>query len=201
MSGGRHPRMPSGNVVRGMYRLAIGDADGLREFGNSTAAFSASIAPLLAFPLVGSVLFGVEGHWLLAASILLSRICGVLAQPVIVEATARRTGRRDSWLVTSTALNWSIWVIFPLIIVGIMVSDGFVSLGVGAPIAIMLTATMIVVYMLWLQWFILRAGLRIGPWVALLALLVLNVTIAALYSIPYGFHPELLGLTLNPGGG
>lgn len=201
MNGNRHPRMPPGNILRGMFRLAIGDASGLREFGNTTAAFSASIAPLLAFPLVGSALFGVQGHWLLAASMLLSRICGVLAQPVIVQATARRTRSEATWLVTSTTLNWSIWLIFPLILVGMLVSNAFTSLGTSGPVAIVLTAVMIMLYMLWLQWFILRVGLKIGGWVALLVLLILNISVASLYFIPYAFHPELLRLTLNPSAG
>lgn len=198
MNGSRHPRMPPGNILRGMFRLAIGDTSGLREFGNTTAAFSASIAPLLAFPIVGSVLFGVQGHWLLASSMLLSRVCGVLAQPVVVQATARRTRSEATWLVTSTTLNWSIWLVFPLILVGMLVSNGFSSLGASGPMAIMLTVVIIVFYMLWLQWFILRAGIKIGGWAALLVLVILNVTVASLYAIPYAFHPKLLMLTLNP---
>lgn len=201
MNGSWHPRMPPGNILRGMFHLAIGDASGLREFGNTTAAFSASIAPLLAFPLVGSMLFGIQGHWLLATSMLLSRICGVLAQPVIVQATARRTRNEATWLVTSTTLNWSIWLIFPLILIGMIVSTGFTSLGASGALAITLTVVIIVFYMLWLQWFILRAGLKIRSWVALLVLLILNVTIASLYAIPYAFHPELLALTLTPSAG
>lgn len=201
MTGNRHPRMPPGNILRGMFRLATGNASGIEEFGNTTAAFSASIAPLLAFPLVGSALFAIQGHWMLAASMLLSRVCGVLAQPVIVEATARRTGRSATWLITSTALNWSIWLIFPLILVGMLVSNGLISMGTGEPEAVMTAIGLIICYMLWLQWFILRIGLKVSGWIAIAALLVLNITVASLYVIPYAFHPDLLKLTLNPPSG
>lgn len=201
MNDNRRIRMPHGNIFRGMFRLATGNASGIREFGNTPAAFSASIAPLLAFPLVGSTLFAIEGHWLLAASMLLSRICGVLMQPAIVEATARRTGNRATWLVTSTALNWSIWLIFPLILAGVLVSNGLVSAGVSETAAVLASICLIVAYMLWLQWFILRVGLRVSGWVALAALLVMNITIASLYVIPYAYHPELLKLTLSPSAG
>lgn len=193
--------MPHGNIFRGMFKLAAGNASGIREFGNTPAAFSASIAPLLAFPLVGSTLFALEGHWLLALSIFLSRVCGILVQPAIVESTARRTGNRATWLVTSTALNWSVWLVFPLIFAGVLVSNGLVSAGMSETAAIVTSVCLIVAYGLWLQWFILRVGLRVSGWVALAALLVMNITTASLYIIPYAYHPGLLKLTLNPAAG
>lgn len=193
--------MPSGNIVRGLLRLAIGDAKGIREFSNTPAAFSASIAPLLAFPLVGSVIIGIHGHWLLAAAMLLSRFCGVLLQPVIVEFSAGLTRRRETWLITSTMLNWSIWLVFPLILIGVLVSGGLLTAGVPQTAAAGIIIGLIVLYMLWLQWFILRSGLQTGIWQALAILVAMNVAIAAVYIMPYAFHPQLLSLTFpNPSG-
>ncbi|MCF3945855.1 hypothetical protein AiwAL_03985 [Acidiphilium sp. AL] len=197
MSGNRGRARMQGNVLRGLYRLARGDAGGIREFGNTTTAFSASIAPLLAFPIVGSALIGINGHWILAAVIFLSRICGVLIQPVITEWSARRTGQGATWLMTSTALNWSIWLIFPLILAGVVLSGGLVSVGLPQPAATAVTIGLIVLYMFWYQWFILRAGLRLSVWRALSLLIAMNVAIGVVYGLPYALHPGLLRLILT----
>lgn len=201
MIGNDRSRRPPGNLLRGMLRLAIGKTDGFTEIGNTTAAFSASIAPLIAFPLVGAVLLGLQDHWLLATSLLLSRLCGVLAQPVIVEFASGRIGRRDTWLATSTALNWSIWLIFPLIPAGVLLSGALIAAGVSQEVALAATISLVGAYMLWLQWFILRTGLRTGPWRAAGLLVATNLAIALLYLVPYLFHPDLLQLTMRPPSG
>ncbi|MHB1303141.1 MAG: hypothetical protein ACYCZB_06665 [Acidiphilium sp.] len=194
----RQFRMPQGNIPRGLFRLAIGDSRGIKEFGNTTAAFSASIAPLLAFPLVGSALFAIEGHWMLAAIMLLSRISGVLLQPVIVEFSARLTGNGTTWLTTSTALNWSVWLIFPLIVAGVLLSNGLAAAGLSPILTLRATVGLIGLYLLWVQWFILRTGMRLGIWQALAILILMTLAIATVYVLPYAFHPHLLRLILKP---
>ncbi len=188
-------------TLRGLVGLALGRVEAFREFRNTPAAFSASIAPLIAFPLVGAALLGLRGYWVYAASLMLSRLCGVLLQPVIVEFAARRLGRQERWLTTSTALNWSIWIIFVLIPAAMVVNDGLVSMGVGLPAALAMSAGMIGAYMLWLQAFILRTGLKTNWWKAIALLLVVNLGGAILYAVPYLFHPELLRLTVSPPSG
>lgn len=185
------------NVLHGMLRLALGKPDGLKSIDNTPAAFSASIAPLIAFPLVGAILLGVQDHWILATSLFLSRLCGVLVQPIIVEFASGRIGRREHWLATTTALNWSIWVIFPLIPAGALLSAALVGVGLDQEIALIITISLVGAYMLWLQWFILRTGLSSGPWRAAGLLLAMNVIIAMLYLLPYLFHPDLLKLTMS----
>ena len=56
---GQRPR--PGSIVLGIARLARGRADGLRQFGATREAFLASLAPLVAFPLVGGVLMLLGG--------------------------------------------------------------------------------------------------------------------------------------------
>ena len=190
--------MPEGNIVRGLFRLARGDAGGVSEFGNTTRAFSASIAPLLAFPIVGAALFGIAGHWMLAGLMLASRICGVLLQPVITEFGARRANSSATWLMTSTALNWSVWLVFPLILIGILITNGLITLGLSEPTAVGVSFASILLYMFWIQWFILRTGLRLSVLGALTLLIAMNVAIAVVYIAPYVLHPELITLTLHP---
>ena len=188
-------------TLRGMFGLALGRVEAFREFGNTPAAFSASIAPLIAFPLVGAALLGLRGYWVYAASLMLSRLCGVLLQPVIVEFAARRLNRGERWLTTSTALNWSIWIIFVLIPAGMVVNAGLVSVAASLATALAMSAALIGAYMLWLQAFILRTGLKTGWWKAIALLLVVNLGVAILYAVPYLFHPELLRLTVSPPSG
>lgn len=199
MSGNRRRiRMPEGNILRGLLRLARGDAGGLREFGNGTPQFSASLAPLLAFPLVGSALFGLEGHWMLALVMLLSRVSGVLMQPVVTEAAASRVGSRATWMMTSTALNWSVWLIFPLILIGVLISDGLITLGLPQNDAVGIAVAAILLYLMWFQYFILRNGLRLRLWPAIGLVVLMNVAVTSVYLAPYLFHPSLLHLTLHP---
>lgn len=189
------------STLRGIFRVALGRVDALREFGNTPSAFSASIAPLIAFPMVDASLLALRGDWVYAAGLMLSRLCGVLVQPVIIERAAHWLGRRDRWLNTATALNWSIWIVFVLIPLGMFANDVLLALGAGQVGALSLSAGLIAFYMLWLQGFILRAGLSTSWWKALGLLFVVNLSTAALYAVPYVFHPGLLSLTLRPASG
>ena len=44
------------NILFGIVRVATGRADGIAQFGDTKEAFLTSLAPLLAFPLVGTLL-------------------------------------------------------------------------------------------------------------------------------------------------
>jgi hypothetical protein len=48
-------------IMRGLWLLARGRRAGIAEFGNSTDALAASLAPLIAFPLVGAAVAGLQG--------------------------------------------------------------------------------------------------------------------------------------------
>ena len=80
-------------IFRGLLLLARGKKSGIKDFANTMDAFTASLAPLIAFPLVGAGISVLGGQRQLAAIGLLSRFCGVLALPVITHEFARRTGR------------------------------------------------------------------------------------------------------------
>ena len=97
-------------ILRGLLLLARGQKSGIKDFGNSADGFTASLAPLIAFPLVGAGISALGGQWQLAAIGLLSRLCAVLALPLITYEFARRTGREALWLRTATALDWSFWL-------------------------------------------------------------------------------------------
>ena len=84
MSGrARRHASPLASIVLGIVRLARGRADGIRQFGATRDAFLASLAPLIAFPLVGGALMLLGGGGLGALSDLLATLCALLAPPVL----------------------------------------------------------------------------------------------------------------------
>src|ERR1700744_2339459 len=107
MSGPVHQRRPTRrNVVIGVLRVARGRADGMAQFGATRDAFLASLAPLIAFPLVGGVLMMLGGGGLDALTDLLATLCALLAPPVLSFEVARWWRREAEWLRFATAFNW-----------------------------------------------------------------------------------------------
>ena len=81
-------------VVLGVTRLARGRADGFACFGDSTAHFSASLAPFVALPLVGTLVLLVQGGGIMPALVdLLATWAALLAPPVVSWELARRWQR------------------------------------------------------------------------------------------------------------
>lgn len=189
---GNRVRRNGGNILRGIFLLARGRAAGILEFGNSPEALGASLAPLIAFPLVGSVMIGMSGQPGLAALAFLSRLCGVLVLPVITEAYAKITGREAFWLCTATALNWSFWILIPLLLVAAFLGAMLISAGLGETRAEAAVIALLALYMLWLHWFIVRTGLKLSAWLAAGLVLVTNGAIGLLT-----FGPDLLALIVK----
>lgn len=190
----RNLRQRSGNILLGLFRLARGDAAGIVEFSNTTAGFSASLAPLVAFPLVTAGLIASSGHYRFAALILLSRICTVLIPPVIIEIGARLTNRASTWVMTATALNWSFWLILPLLLIAEVIANLLVAAGVPEKGSLIVVIALIGVYGFWFQWFTLRAGLRLRWWHALAITLALDAAVALISGVSFHFDQEFLKL-------
>ena len=77
------------SVVRGIVRVARFRVEGLAEFDASRNGFLNSLAPLLAFPLVGSLLELSQNGVIDALSDLLASVVALLAPPKV---------RLPSWL-------------------------------------------------------------------------------------------------------
>jgi len=174
----------AGNVVRGVLLLARGKAAGIAQFGDNTDSFTASLAPLIAFPLVGTVLNIINGAPAAAIIGFLSRLCAVLAVAVITYEFARITGRLSLWLRTVTALNWSFWLFIPLL--GIAGLTGAVMVSAGLPLttAEAILVGLIATYLLWYHWFTVRAGLNLTIVQAIALVILTNAAIALLTSAP-----------------
>ncbi len=184
----------AGNVVRGVLLLARGRAAGIDHFGNSADSFTASLAPLIAFPLVGTVLNIINGAPAEAIIGFLSRLCAVLAVAVITYEFARLTRRDSLWLRTATALNWSFWLVIPLLglagLAGALMVGAGMALTTAEDILIGLMAT----YLLWYHWFAVRVGLNLNILQAIALVILSNAAIALLTSAPtllaYAFRTE-----------
>ena len=157
----RRQRPVSGYIVVGIVRLARGRADGLLQFGATREAFLASLAPLIAFPLVGGVLMMLGGGGLDALADLLATLCALLAPPVLSFEVARWWGREDAWLRFATAFNWCQWIIPILLSLLLLVFGSLTMAGLPPDTARGCVLFGLVGYGLWLHCFLARHGLRL----------------------------------------
>ena len=169
-------RGPAGSIVRGVMRLARGRVDGFSQFGATRESFLASLAPLVAFPLVGGVLMLMGGGGIGALSDLLATVCALIAPPVLSFEIARLWHREAAWLRFATAFNWCQWAIPVLGSMLLLVLGVLVALGLPRDAARWLALLGLVGYGLWLHWFVARHGLGLSRFRA--AVLVLGVNLA-----------------------
>jgi hypothetical protein len=172
-------------ILRGLFMLARGRVAGVLEFANSDDALFASLAPLIAFPLVGAGLKFLSGQPVAAAAWFLARLCAVLALPVIVREIARATGREAAWLRTATALNWSFWMVLPVLLVAAVIGAVLEAAGLNGTDAEFAALGAMLAWLLWYQWFIIRAGLQLGVWPAAAAICAISLAVAALTDGPW----------------
>ncbi len=181
------------NILLGVVRLATGRADGLAQFGNTTQAFLISLAPLIAFPLVGSALLIVNGGGLPALSDLLATLCALLAPPVLSWWFARLWQREAVWLRFATAFNWCQWAI-PVMASALLVVLGLLmAAGLPNSVAGVVAVLGLVSYGLWLHWFLARRGLGVSVARAVLFVVCVNLGTAALI-----LGPRLLMAVISP---
>jgi hypothetical protein len=196
VSGPARGQRPSpGNVVVGIVRLARGRRDGLAQFGGTREAFLASLAPLIAFPLVGGTLMLLSGGGLDALGALLETLCAVLAPPVLTFEVARLWGRQDAWLRFATAFNWCQWVV-PIVGSLLLLVFGVLTLAGLPPEAARVGVLVgLVGYGLWLHCFLARHGLALS-WPRA-GLMVLGVNLATVLLVA---GPRLLVLYVQGAG-
>ncbi len=192
----RLPEPPRANILRGVWHLAFGRADGLAQFGQTPQAFLASLAPLLAFPLVLAGLVAAEGRGLAALYRLLATACLLLAPPVLSHLLARFWDREPYWLRFATAFNWTQWAIPVAASVLLLAMDALIALGLPHEAAGLLMPYGLFVYALWLHWFLMRHGLQLSPLRAFIGVLLVNLGTGLLF-----IGPGLIRLLLVDGQG
>ena len=163
-----------GSILIGVMRLARGRPDGLLQFGATRDSFLASLAPLIAFPLVGGLLMLGGGGGLSAVSDLLATVCALLAPPVLTYEAARLWGREAAWLRFATAFNWCQWVIPVVGSMLLLTLALLAALGLPRALARLGVVFGLVSYGLWLHWFLARHGLGLTRLRAALMVFVVN---------------------------
>jgi len=176
----------------GMARLARGRVDGLAQFGDTPQAFLSSLAPLLAFPIVGAALMLTTDGPVRALATLLATVVAQLAPAVLSHALARAWGREAQWLRYATAFNWCQWAL-PLAAIALLIVLQF-ALQLGLPEAAANQAFIfgLALYGLWLNWLLARYGLSLsrGRAAGLVALTNLGTVVLAI-------GPRLLVLAMG----
>lgn len=171
-------------------RVARGKPDGVAQFGNTAQAFLASLAPLIAFPLVGGVLIVLGGHPFNGLTELLATACALLAPPVLSFEIARLWRREAYWLRFATAFNWCQWLLPLLGAVLMLVLGSAQAVGLSPRAVGMLLVFGIGGYGLWLHWFLARHALDLSRLRAALLVLAVNAGTVVLV-----LGPRLLALT------
>jgi hypothetical protein len=175
------------NVIVGMVRVARGRVDGIGFFGNTPAAFLASLAPMAGLLLFGVIEGLIEGEGAAALGELLPLLCALLTPPILTYELARLWQRETQWLRFATAMNWC-QLVLPFVAVVILFVLG-IGRAIGLPEAVAGVAFALCLggYALWLHWFLARHGLTLNGRRA--ALLVLGVNLGTALVV---FGPRLL---------
>jgi hypothetical protein len=171
-------------ILLGIFRVATGRTDGIALFGDTAEAFLASLAPLVAFPLVGTLLMLGEGAGLAALSDLLATFCALLAPAVLSYEAARHWGRAAAWTRFAVAFNWCQWAIPVLAALMAVVAGVLLTLGVPNEVAVMLVVAGLGGYGLWLHWFLARHGLGLSGGRAVLLVVGVNLVTILLVLAP-----------------
>ncbi len=156
------PTAPGLRPLLGMVRLARGRVDGLAQFGDTPQAFLASLAPLLAFPIVGALLLLTTDGPVRALTTLLVTLVAQLSPPVLSHALARAWGREAQWLRYATAFNWCQWALPLAAMAMLIVLQAALRLGLSEEAADQTLIVGLAAYGLWLNWLLARHGLSLS---------------------------------------
>jgi hypothetical protein len=181
MSQGSVPRK---SIIVGIMRIARGRADGIGYFDSSPQAFLSSLAPLIAFPLVGAVIgLFTEGPRRALTSLAMT-LCALLTPAVLSFELARVWKRTDAWMRFATAFNWCEWIL-PVVACVILVPLAVaVSAGMDEATATLLMMGCLGFYGLWLHWFLARKALALSGFRAFVLVFVVNLGTAAAVMVP-----------------
>ena len=181
MSGGSVSRK---NVLIGLWRVARGKPDGIAYFGGDAASFLSSLAPLLAFPLVGAVagLF-TEGPGQ-ALTDLAMTLCALLTPAVVSYELARFWQRTDAWVRFATAFNWCEWILPVLACLILVPLSVAITLGMNEDAASLILLGCLGSYGLWLHWFLARNALSLSGLRAAVLVFVVNLATVAVVMGP-----------------
>jgi hypothetical protein len=181
MSRGAVPRK---NILVGILLVARGRPDGIGHFGSSPQAFLSSLAPLVAFPLVGAILALFTEGPRRALTDLTMTLCAILTPAVVSYELARTWKRTDAWARFATAFNWCEWIL-PVLACLIMIPlSAAISAGMSETMASLVLVGCLGLYGLWLHWFLGRNALALSRPQAVVLVFLVNLGTAVVVMGP-----------------
>lgn len=172
MSRGAVPRK---SVLVGLWRVARGKADGIACFGGDAQSFLASLAPLVAFPLVGAgVGLFTEGPRR-ALTDLAMTLCALLTPAVVSYELAKLWKRTDAWARFATAFNWCEWILPILACLILVPLSVAITFGLAENAASLILLGCLGSYGLWLHWFLARNALLLSRFRAVVLVILVNL--------------------------
>lgn len=185
------PVGPRKSVLVGMLRIARGRADGIECFGTGPQAFLSSLAPLIAFPLVGTVLAVFSEGPRRALAGFAMTLCALLTPAVVSYELARIWKRADAWMRFATAFNWCEWILPALACLIMVPLSVAISAGMTENVASVLLVGCLGGYGLWLQWFLARSSLSLSAFRAVAMVVLVNLGTAVVVAGPRLLAPNL----------
>lgn len=172
------------NILRGVLLICRGRMEGLAEIGAGPDAFLSSLAPMVAFPLVGCALMATQGRAVDGITDFLASLVAIMAPPVISQFLAQRWGKAEGWFRFATAFNWCQWVLPVLGAILVLIAGGLVQAGLPLKTAIILLSCLLLAYAFWLHWFLARHALGFRRGRALGFVMLVNLGTLLLVGLP-----------------
>jgi hypothetical protein len=176
--------VPRNGIVVGILRVARGRPDGVACFGTTSQAFLASLAPLIAFPMVGAVLAIVAEGPRRALTDLAMTVCALLMPAVLSYELARFWHRTEAWARFATAFNWCEWILPVLACLILVPLSVAMSAGLSETVASVVLVGCLGMYGLWLHWFLARKALALSAVRAAALVLLVNLSTAVVVMGP-----------------
>jgi hypothetical protein len=190
---------PNGRVALGLLLAGLGKPAGFAQFGGSADAFLASLAPLLGFLIVLSLVIVWSGRTLLGLSFFLTMVCDLLAPVVISELLCRLWQRRDRWARYANVLNCTQWLMAAALVVLVPIEAVCVSAGASLPVATGAVLLVFCVYIMWFHWFAARHVLDLSASKALLMMIAVVFGTGLVLQVPVAIGGGLHGFSLSAG--
>jgi hypothetical protein len=172
------------SVIVGIFRVSRGRPDGIGYFGSSSQAFLASLAPLLAFPLVGTAIGLFTEGVLSSLAEFAMYVCALLTPAVISFEMSRWWGREERWLRFATAFNWCEWILPVLGCLLLIPISLAIGAGLDARVAGLTLIGCLGLYGLWLHWFLARHALSLSKVRAALMVVIANAATVLIAAMP-----------------
>jgi hypothetical protein len=166
---------PRNSVLVGIWRIARGRADGVACFGATPRAFLSSLAPLLAFPIVGTVLATFSDGPKRALTGLGMTLCALLMPAVLSFELARFWNRSEAWIRYATAFNWCEWILPVLACLAMVPMSFAIGVGVDESSANLALLICLACYGFWMQCFLASKALSLPVARAVLFVILVNV--------------------------